>query len=157
MKTQRQQEAVDALISGTIAGVATALAAAVLGERERSSAAAPLNATSHIVFGDEAARQKRPSFKYTGTGFLLNHAATILWASVYEALFGKTTDSRHVGKALASGAAVAGLAYLTDYYLVPERFTPGFEKPLSGRALATIFGVLALSLPLRGLIQSIRK
>lgn len=153
----KQNGAVDALISGTIAGIATALTAAALGEKERSSPAAPLNATSHIVFGDEAARQKRPSLKYTGTGFLLNHAAAILWAAVYEAWFGKSTDSHQVGKALAGGAAVAGLAYLTDYYLVPERLTPGFEKRLSGTSLATIFGVLALSLPLRGLIRNARK
>lgn len=152
-----RQELMDALVSGTIAGVATALTATVLGAKERSSPAQPLNATSHIVFGDEAARRKRPSLKYTGTGFLLNHAATILWAAVYEELFGKSADSHHIGKALAGGAAVAGLAYLTDYFLIPERFTPGYEKPLSGGALATIFGALALSLPLRGLIESARK
>lgn len=154
MQTLRQ-EATDALISGTVTGVATALAAMVLGKKERSSVAVPLNATSHIVFGDAAARRQRPSLKYTATGFLLNHAAAILWAAVYEKLFGKTTDTRHLGKSLAGGATVAGLAYLTDYYLVPKRFTPGFEKPLSGGALATIFGVLGLSLPLRGLIRSL--
>jgi hypothetical protein len=156
MRTIRE-EAMDALISGTIAGVTTALAAAALGERERSSPAAPLNATSHIVFGDEAARQKRPSLKYTLTGFLLNHAAAVMWAAVYEALFGRTTDTRHLGRSLAGGAAVAGLAYLTDYYLVPERLTPGFEKPLSKGALGTIFGVLGLSLPLRGVVRSLMK
>lgn len=156
MNTGRH-ELTDALISGTIAGVATALTATALGEKERSSPAQPLNATSHILFGDEAARQKRPSLKYTGTGFLLNHAATIMWAAVYEELFGQAADSRQVGKALAGGAAVAGLAYLTDYFLIPERFTPGYEKPLSGGALATIFGALALSLPLRGLLASARK
>jgi hypothetical protein len=156
MDTERH-ELTDALISGTIAGLATALAATALGVKERSSPAQPLNATSHIVFGDKAARHREPSLKYTGTGFLLNHAATLMWATMYEELFGKAADAGQIGKALAGGAAVAGLAYLTDYWLIPERFTPGYEKPLSGRALATIFGVLALSLPLRGLASAARK
>lgn len=46
-----RHELTDALISGTIAGVATALTATALGVKERSSPAQPLNATSHIVFG----------------------------------------------------------------------------------------------------------
>ncbi|CAI07401.1 hypothetical protein ebA2309 [Aromatoleum aromaticum EbN1] len=46
----------------------------------------------------------------------------------------------------ARGAAVAAGAYVTDYYLVPKRFTPGYEKRLSGQSLALIYGALALGL-----------
>jgi hypothetical protein len=137
-----------ALTSGTIAGAGTALAASLAGRRETGSYAAPLNATSHIVWGDAAATRNDVSFKYTLTGFLLNHGAAIFWASFYEKWFGARSASGLSGSMLrpAIGAAVvtAG-AYITDYYLVPKRFTPGYEKRLSGRSLATIYGVLALS------------
>jgi hypothetical protein len=43
-------------------------------------------------------------------------------------------------------------AYLTDYYLVPKRFTPGFEKRLSGKSLAAIFVALAAGLAARDVI-----
>lgn len=45
-----------------------------------------------------------------------------------------------------SGAAVAAGAYVTDYYLAPKRFTPGYEKRLSGQSLALIYGALTLGL-----------
>lgn len=147
----------DALISGTIVGIATALAAAACGKAERSGAVAPLNAVSHITWGDRAARQHDASLKYTGTGFVLNHAAAVLWASLYERWFGRAAESGDVARALTGGAVVAGLAYLTDYHLVPERLTPGYEKRLSGKSLAAIFGALALSLPLRGLFLGSRR
>jgi hypothetical protein len=146
-------EHLDALISGTIAGIATTLAAAACSKAERSSAVAPLNAVSHVTWGNEAARHTDVSLKYTGTGFVLNHAAAVLWATLYERWFGRAAESGDVAGALTGGAVVAGLAYLTDYHLVPERLTPGFEKRLSGRSLAAVFGALALSLPLRGLLQ----
>lgn len=150
-------EGLDALISGTLAGIATAVAETLCGQAEHRGAASPLNAVSHIAWGDEAARHKDVSLKYTGTGFLFNHAAAVMWASVYEHWFGQAAERGEVGKALTGGAAVAGLAYLTDYHLVPERLTPGFEKRLSGRSMAAVFGALALSLPLRGLIQGSRR
>ncbi|CAI8844843.1 hypothetical protein [Methylocaldum szegediense] len=147
----------NALISGTIAAIATTLAAAACGKAERSGAIAPLNAVSHITWGNRAARREDVSLKYTGTGFVLNHAAAVLWASLYERWFGRDAESGNVARALAGGAVVAGLAYLTDYHLVPERLTPGYEKRLSGKALAAVFGSLALSLPLRGLLLGSRR
>lgn len=139
-----------ALISGTVAGIAGAAAAALAGKWETGSYAAPINATSHILWGETAARQDRPSLKYTLTGFLLNHAAAVFWAAIYETLSG--ARSSRSGKQssslqpLLNSAVVTAGAYVTDYYLVPRRFTPGFEKRLSGRSLAMIYGVLALGM-----------
>src|SRR5687768_3261239 len=83
------------LVSGTVAGLATAVTAALAGRKDAASYAAPLNATSHVVWGDTAALQDRASLKYTLTGFLLNHAATIFWASIYEKwLASRPGDSR---------------------------------------------------------------
>lgn len=145
-----------ALTSGTLAGIATVAATALAGKRETGFYAAPLNATSHIVWGDKAAMQNNPSLKYTLTGFLLNHAAVIFWAAIYEKLFGrrtaKTNQPASLLRPLAGSALVSAGAYVTDYYLVPERLTPGFEKRLSNKSLLIFYGVLALGLAAHDLV-----
>lgn len=142
-----------ALISGTVSGLATSAVAALAGKREAASYAAPINATSHILWGDEAARHDKASLKYTASGFLLNHLATVMWAAVHEKwvapAISRWSSPRPSLAPLATamgGAAVAAGAYVTDYYLIPRRFTPGFEKRLSGQSMALIFGALALGL-----------
>jgi hypothetical protein len=143
------------LISGTVAGVTTALAATLAGKRETASYAAPLNATSHIVWGEKAAWQDKPSIKYTVMGFLLNHAATVFWASIYEKWFGPRAEDPHSSplRPLIGAAVVTAGAYVTDYYLVPKRFTPGYEKRLSNTSLTGIYAMLALGLVARTLIE----
>ena len=150
--------ALRALASGTVAGIASAAAAAVAGKREDNSYAAPLNATSHVLWGDEAAEHDTASLKYTATGFLINHAAAVFWALFYEKLFGRRgrapeaeaeAEAEAEGslvKPLLGAAAVSAGAYITDYYLVPRRFTPGYEKRLSGKSMAAIYAMLALGL-----------
>lgn len=160
-----------ALRSGTAAGLATAATAAIAGKRETGSFAAPLNATSHIIWGEEAARQGKASLKYTLSGFLLNHGATIFWASLYERLMrGGVDDGRRrrisrlspdelgpVGKPLAEAAGVAAAAYLIDYHAIPKRFTPGFEKRLSGKSMFAIFAALAIGLAARDVMDGVRR
>lgn len=141
------------LTSGTVSGLAVALAASLAGKREAASYAAPLNATSHILWGDEAALHSAPSAKYTASGFLLNHAAALMWAGVYEKWvepaverwFAQRPELAPLAPAVSAAAVSAG-AYITDYYLVPKRFTPGYEKRLSGKSMAAIYGALALGL-----------
>ena len=142
------------LVSGTIAGLTTATAAALAGRYETASFAAPLNATSHIVWGDKAAWQNRPSMKYTMTGFLLNHASAIFWAGFYEKWFAPRPGETNVSplRPVIGALVVTAGAYVTDYYLVPERLTPGFEKRLSNRSLAAVFGALALGLAISGFV-----
>jgi len=142
-----------ALTSGTVSGLAISAVAALAGKRETASYAAPVNATSHILWGDEAARHNETSLKYTASGFLLNHMAAVMWAAVYEkwvvpavSRWSATRPSMAPLAATVGGAAVAAGAYVTDYYLVPRRFTPGYEMRLSGRSLAMIYGALALGL-----------
>jgi hypothetical protein len=140
--------ALRALASGTVAGITSAATAALAGKREDNSYAAPLNATSHVLWGDEAAAQDAASLKYTLTGFLINHAAAVFWAMFYERLFGRrgraSEADRSLVKPLLGAAAVSAGAYITDYYLVPKRFTPGYEKRLSGKSMAAIYAMLAL-------------
>lgn len=143
------------LISGTVSGVATAIAASVAGKHDAESYAAPLNATSHILWGDEAALHDEPSMKYTVTGFLLTHAAAIFWASIYEKWLASRADDVDASplRPLVGAAVVTAGAYVTDYYLVPRRFTPGYEKRVSGKSLSAIYGVLALGLAARALLE----
>ena len=129
-----------------MATAATTAAVAACGLLEDESAAVPVNAISHIAFGDEAATHDEASAKYTGTGLALNATAVTGWAMIHELIGGRAADRGDVAATLLSGAAVSALAYVTDYYLVPDRFTPGFEKRLSNRSLFGIYATLALSL-----------
>jgi hypothetical protein len=134
----------------------TTAAIPLAGYLENENAAAPLNAVSHIPFGDEAFRQDQPTLQYTATGAALNVAAMATWAAAYELLFGKAARRGNIAAGILGGAAVAGLAYVTDYYIVPKRLTPGFEERLSGRSMFGIYAVLAASLPLASLISPSR-
>jgi hypothetical protein len=156
-----------AAVSGTVSGLAAALVAALAGKRELDSYAAALNATSHILWGDKAAHSDKVSLKYTVTGFSLNHASAIFWALFYEKVFGLHGMIRRTGtipveagpvaKPILGGATVAAAAYVIDYHLIPKRFTPGFEKRLSGKSLGAIFAALAIGLAARDVVDSLRK
>lgn len=131
--------------TGALATVATTLTVAACGDAENGNALAPINAVSHILWGDEAAAQEAATAKYTLTGLALNSAAVTSWAAVHELLFGGSNRSDLCG-ALLSGTCVSALAYITDYMIVPERLTPGFEKRLSNRSMFGIYAVLAVAL-----------
>ena len=132
-----------ALLSGSAAAAAVTLVASIAGRRATGAYAAPLNATSHFLWGKRAARKNELSWKYTGAGFAANYGASVFWALFAEALKGRSPSA---GRALASGAAVSALAYVTDYHVVPKRLTPGFELRLPPRGLAAIYAALALGL-----------
>lgn len=142
-----------ALVSGSVAAAAASAAAALAGRRQTGSYAAPLNATSHVLWGEDATWRNRATLKYTGIGLLLTHGAGIFWGSLYEKLFGHPRGARASPlSALAGGALISAGAYLTDYYLVPKRLTPGYERRVSGKALAGIFAALALGLAARDMV-----
>lgn len=139
------------LKSGALAALTTTATLALLGWARERRAAAPLNAVSHILYGDEAKRQDRPSAKYTLTGVVLNAAATTLWAAFQRLVFARRPitgrpSARRMARALVRGAVVSGVAYAVDYAAVPKRMAPGFEARLTPRGMATLYGVLALSL-----------
>jgi len=140
----------DSVAAGKLAGLATAATAALCGKVELDNAVAPLNAVSHIVWGEEAFGADTASLKYTLMGLVLNDAANGSWAAIYEVLFGEAADDGKVAPALLGGALVAGGAYVIDYYLVPKRLTPGLEKRLSARSLLAVYAALALSLGIGG-------
>lgn len=142
-----------AVPTGTLAATLVALTAGSLGKAENGRAIAPINAISHILWGDQAARRVKPSLKYTGTGLALNEVASVFWSVIYEKFFGLAARRGNIAKALAGGAAVAAAAYVTDYHIVPKRLTPGFEKRLSGRSLFGVYVAMALSLSAGALLS----
>ena len=142
---------------GLLAGVATTAVVSALGRAEGMPAVAPLNAISHIAWGEKAANQNEPSLKYTATGIALNMAAVGSRAGVQRSLFPPGDEQVEPWRPLLQGMAVSALAYVTDYYLVPKRFTPGFEKRLSPTSMAVVYGVLGLSLAARGCLRAINQ
>ena len=143
----------DALVAGSIVAAATIAAVALRGLNDSGSAVAPLNASSHVIYGPEAGEVDHPDLKHTLPGLAINAGASVFWATVYERLFGRAITRGDVGKALLGGGTVAGFAYLLDYHLLPKRLTPGWEERVTGRSLAMIFGVMALTLPLWSLLK----
>jgi hypothetical protein len=143
----------NAVASGALVCAVTAAVAAAAGARSSGSAVAPINAISHVVHGSSAARVRTIDFAHTALGLAINFGASAFWAGIYEAAFGRAAEQGALAKASAGAAAVSGLAYVTDYHLVPKRLTPGWEERLPARGLAIVYGALALCLPLRGLIR----
>jgi len=140
------------LATAAPASAATTAVVSLCGKMEERNAVAPLNAVSHILWGDSAARQDDLSLKHTGTGLALNTLAITSWAGVYEALFGSRARRGSNRAAILGGIATSALAYVTDYHVVPRRLTPGFEKRLSPLSMFAVYASLALSLPIASLL-----
>jgi hypothetical protein len=146
----------NAALSGTVVAGTTAASVAIAGERDSGSAIAPLNATSHIAWGEPAGAVEEVDARHTLVGTALHVGACIFWATFYEKFFGRAARRGDVAKALLGGGAIATAAYVTDYHIVPQRLTPGWEYRISKRSLAATYVVLALSLPLLGLLRGRR-
>ncbi len=133
-----------AFISSALTTAATTAAALLLSARDTGHPAAALNATSHILWGEQAANVDNADYRHTVVGGALNAGAVAVWSTIH-ALLPKpqSTFAR-----LRNAALVAAAAYVTDYYLVPKRLTPGFEDRLSRKSLFGMYVALAASLAL---------
>jgi hypothetical protein len=130
--------------TASIATTATTAAAIIISKAETNHLAAALNATSHILWGDQAAKHDHADLEHTVAGGALNASAMGAWAFVNELL----PRARTPLGAIAKGAIVSALAYVTDYVIVPKRLTPGFEKRLSPTGMLTMYATLAGALGL---------
>lgn len=151
----------DAWRDGNLAGTfASVLSAAVLAEASRRETGSPfacLNATSHWIWGDEAAKHQSPSIRYTVNGYLIHHAASCFWGVLYERGLGKQADHLPAPAKIAAGLAAAGFACLVDYRVVPRRLSPGFELRLSKRSIAAGYLAFGLGLALAGMARAERE
>ncbi len=131
-------------VAGTAASVLSTLVLALVGRRQAGSAAAPVNAASHWLWGDESLRADAWDGRHTLVGALTQHAASIFWATLYARLYGHRAEAKEPVQALAGGIATSAAAYVIDYTVTPRRFTPGYEHRLDGRGMLAVYGALAL-------------
>lgn len=130
--------------SGLISSAAVAVTAGICGQMELGTSLRPINGISHILWGPQAGRMNTMSAKYTLAGLVINTVACGFWAWFYESV---TLRKRASTTEAATGAvSVAALAYVTDYHLIPSRFTPGFELSLSRRSYPWLYAALAAGL-----------
>jgi hypothetical protein len=139
-----------ALGSGSAAGIASALVAAAAVRQSGHRPFAAMNAVTHCLWPARAPRQESPSIRYTATGSGIHLGSAIFWGVMFEALSG-TLPSRSA--VLGAAAATAIVAYVIDYHVVPERFTPGYDVHMSGRALALTYVALGLGFAAIGLLR----
>ena len=128
--------------SGALASVASAAAALACSHLENGHAARPMNAVTHILDGGEPPSHNGSWGRNTALGFAIHTGASIFWAAFYEGLFGRHAR-RSVAHAVLDGAAISAVAYAVDYFVVNERFRPGFERYLSGRSMLAVYTALA--------------
>jgi hypothetical protein len=136
-----------ALVSGTLASVASAGALALAGRRELGDAAAPLNGPSQWLWGRHAPYHDGFSLRHTVVGYGIHHLSAIFWAAWFE----RARPQR--SSALPAALATSSLACFVDYCCTPERLTPGFQKRLSRRALFGTYVAFALGLAASRLIR----
>jgi hypothetical protein len=140
-------------IAGAMAGVLSTVALALCGKRENGSAAAPINAASHWVWGDPALVEDRVTLRHTVTGAVTQHAAAILWAMLYARVFGHRPEAKDPVNAIAGAIATTATAYVVDYTITPKRLTPGYEHRLDGMGMFTVYAALAAGLAIGALMQ----
>ena len=133
-----------AAISGTAASVSSSVALALLARAAGLSPLQPVNATSHWLNGDRAARVGRADLAHTGVGYLTHHAATLFWAAIFETWLGR----RRVAPLpmLQRAMAMSAIAAAVDYGATPRRFTPGWELVLGRQDMAAAYIAMALGL-----------
>lgn len=130
------------LACGSFASVAAAFALGASSRTEGRSATAPLNATSHWLYGDAAAARDEFDTAHTGVGYITHHAAAILWAGLFEAL--RRRSDRTDLPAVARDAALASTtAAVVDYVFTPHRLTPGWELVVPKRSMALAYVAMA--------------
>jgi hypothetical protein len=129
-------------VAGTTASVLSTLALLALGRRH-GSPAAPLNAVSHWLWDEEALHADRPTWRHTLVGYLTQHAASVLWATLYARVVGHRDEAKQLPNALAGGIALSAVAYVVDYTVTPKRLTPGYEHRLDGPDMFAVYAALA--------------
>ena len=142
----------NAAVSGSCASLTSSLALMAVAQAEGRGVLQPVNATSHWLNGESAADVERADLRHTAVGYATHHAATLFWAVLFER-FVQMRRARAVGPVLREALVVSAVAAAVDYGATPRRFTPGWEFVLSKRAMAAVYGAMALGLAAGGLLD----
>jgi hypothetical protein len=142
-----------ALVSGTLASLFSTAALAWLGYRRYGKPAAPTNATSHWLWGDDDAfLASEPDVRHTGVGYATHHASACMWALLCERWL-ERKEHPTVGEIVGTAAATTAVAAFVDYVLTPKRLRPGFEAHLPPAELAGVFAAFGVGLAAGGVIN----
>lgn len=141
-------------LSGSAASATTGAALLAAAKAEGRGALQPLNATSHWLHGPAAAERRAADLGHTGVGYVTHHAATMLWAAIFETWLARRRPLAPL-PLLRDAAAMATVAAAVDYLATPKRFTPGWELVLSRRSMALAYAAMGAGLAL-GAIASDR-
>jgi len=155
MDNRWSQLGLSAVVTGTVAALVTAGALAALAKMEGKAALQPVNATSHWVQGDEAAKVELPTASHTLVGFLTHHAATIFWAAPFEAWLAMNPP-RTMMNLLRDAFVMSGIAALVDCGATPHRLTPGWELALSRKSMVASYIAMAFGLAAEQVRDSMR-
>ncbi len=142
-----------ALVTGLVAGAVSAAALALAARREGRGAVQPLNATSHWLHGDIAAREREADVPHTLVGAATHFASTVFWAVPFEAWLDRHPPRSHAAL-LRDAAVMSAVAATVDYTITPRRLTPGWELVLGRRSMAGAYGALALGLAAGSLMSA---
>lgn len=133
-----------AVVSGSLASLASLAVLALRGHAEVGTAPGPVNAPSHWLWGDRALHRDGFSLRYTATGFAVHHLSSMFWGVVHARVFG--TGPKSAATALRNALLTTAFAAWVDLQLVPHRLTPGFERRLSPAGLAGVYALFGLGL-----------
>lgn len=138
-----------AAVSGTVAAVISGMTVALLARRRTGHLASGPNATSHVLWGESAARCHQADLRHTAVGYAIHHGSAVFWAAGFEWLL----TTRRPPHPVVAAAATAATAYVVDYHLVPKRLTPGFELHLRRREMLGVYAAIASGLALAAMLR----
>jgi hypothetical protein len=138
---------VKAILKTGVRGAAASGAAAALASLlQNGHAARPINAIAHIYDGGHPPPHDGNGRRNTLLGAGIHTAASVWWAAFYELALGLQRPERR----WRTAGALSAVAYVVDYYVVSQRFRPGFEKYLSPGAMLAVYAALAAGYALSG-------
>lgn len=139
-----------AVYSGAGAALASLAAIALLSRLEGRSAARPINATSHVLWGDEDAPREEIDVAHTLPGLLINIGSAFFWGTVFA--YVSPPPARQTAAGMITRAFGTSLfAAVLDYGLVPRRLRPGWELALRARSVALALAAMGAGLGAGGL------
>lgn len=133
-----------AVVSGSLASLASLAVLALGGRAEAGMAPAPVNAPSHWVWGDGALHRDGFSLRYTAVGFVVHHLSSLFWGAVHARVFGN--EPKPAAAELRNALLTTAFAAWIDLRVVPHRLTPGFERRLSPATLGAVYLLFGLGL-----------
>jgi hypothetical protein len=140
-----------AVYSGAGAAIASLAAIALLSRLEGRSAARPINATSHVLWGDDDAPREKVDVTHTLPGLLINIGSAFFWGTVFAYVSpppARQTAAGMIARAFGTSHCPAEL----DYCLVPRRLRPGWELALRARSVALALAAMGAGLGAGGLV-----